>query len=230
MKKSILMVFALTALVLTSCKKEASATEDTVDSTAVSNSDAPAVEGAEAFAVQPADSKLDWEGGKISGDKHSGFINFKEGEVLVKDGKVVGGKFVLDMNTIESTDIKDDPEMKIMLDGHLKGTAEDKEKADHFFNVTQYPTATFEITSVAEENGKQVVEGNLTIKDKTNPIKFTAQVKVDGDNASLVSDEIIIDRTKWNVNYNSGSVIKDLAADKVIKDEIKVLVSVLAKK
>ena len=223
------MVFALTALVLTSCKKEASATEDTVDSTAVSNSDAPA-EGAEAFAVQPADSKLDWEGGKISGDKHSGFINFKEGEVLVKDGKVVGGKFVLDMNTIESTDIKDDPEMKAMLDGHLKGTAEDKEKADHFFNVTQYPTATFEITSVAEENGKQVVEGNLTIKDKTNPIKFTAQVKVDGDNASLVSDEIIIDRTKWNVNYNSGSVIKDLAADKVIKDEIKVLVSVLAKK
>lgn len=230
MKKSILMVFALTALVLTSCKKEASATEDTVDSTAVSNSDAPAVEGAETYSLQASDSKLDWEGGKISGDKHSGFINFKEGEVLVKDGKVVGGKFVLDMNTIESTDIKDDPEMKAMLDGHLKGTAEDKEKADHFFNVTQYPTATFEITSVAEENGKQVVEGNLTIKDKTNPIKFTAQVKVDGDNASLVSDEIIIDRTKWNVNYNSGSVIKDLAADKVIKDEIKVLVSVLAKK
>ena len=230
MKKSILMVFALTALVLTSCKKEASATEDTVDSTAVSNSDAPAVEGAETYSLQASDSKLDWEGGKISGDKHSGFINFKEGEVLVKDGKVVGGKFVLDMNTIESTDIKDDPEMKTMLDGHLKGTAEDKEKADHFFNVTQYPTATFEITSVAEENGKQVVEGNLTIKDKTNPIKFTAQVKVDGDNASLVSDEIIIDRTKWNVNYNSGSVIKDLAADKVIKDEIKVLVSVLAKK
>lgn len=229
MKKSILAAFALAALTLTSCKKETTTTEaSTTEVSTDATSENTTIEG-DSYTVQTADAKVNWEGGKVSGDKHMGTIAVKEGNLIVKDAKVVGGKFVLDMNTITATDIVNDDEKKGMLEGHLKGTGE-PEGADHFFNVNQFPTSTFEITNVTEENGKQKIEGNLTIKDKTNPISFLATTKVDGDNVTLVSDEIVFDRTKFNVNYNSGTLIKDLAADKIIKDDIIIKVELSAKK
>lgn len=223
MKKSILAAFALAALTLTSCKKETAPTTGTTTETAV------AVTDGTPYAVSTADSKVEWEGGKVSGDKHNGTIAIKEGNFIVKDGKIVGGNFVLDMNTITATDIVGDDEKKGMLEGHLKGTGE-PEGADHFFNVTKFPTSTFEITSVTEENGKQKVEGNLTIKGKTNPVSFFANTKVEGDNVNFASEEILFDRTKFDVNYNSGTLVKDLAADKIINDNIKILVTAVAKK
>lgn len=73
-------------------------------------------------------------------------------------------------------------------------------------------------------------KGNLTIKEKTNPISFLATSKIEGDNVIFASEDIIFDRTKFDVNYNSGTLVKDLAADKIIKDEVKVLVTISAKK
>lgn len=226
MKKSILAAFVLSALALTSCKKE---TENTNTTTTDSLTSATTVVDGDQYAVQVADSKVEWEGSKVSGDKHFGTIALKEGAVIVKDGKVVGGNFVLDMNTITATDIVGDDEKKGMLEGHLKGTGE-PDGADHFFNVTKFPTASFQITKITEENGKHKVEGNLTIKEKTNPISFLATSKIEGDNVIFASEDIIFDRTKFDVNYNSGTLVKDLAADKIIKDEVKVLVTISAKK
>ena len=100
----------------------------------------------------------------------------------------------------------------------------------YFFNVSKFPTAAFEITKVSEENGKQMVEGNLTIKEATHAIKFPATVTVTDADVTIASDEFEIDRTKWAVNYNSGSVVKDLAGDKVINDNIKLKLAVKATK
>ncbi len=174
-----------------------------------------------------AESKIDWVGGKVSGDQHIGTIALKEGQVIVSNNLVTGGKFTIDMNSIVVTDITD-AEMKAGLEGHLKGAT--AENADHFFNVSKFPTATFEITNVTEENGKQMVEGNLTIKEATHGIKFPATVTVTDADVTIASDEFEIDRTKFAVNYNSGSVVKDLAGDKVINDNIKLKISVKATK
>ncbi|WKW46583.1 YceI family protein [Myroides sp. JBRI-B21084] len=220
MKKNVFALVALAALSLTACKKE----NATVETDAV-EADAPAADAVTYNAVA-AESKIDWIGSKVSGDQHAGTIALKEGMVMVANNMVTGGKFTIDMNTITVTDITD-AEKKAGLEGHLKGAT--AENADHFFNVSKFPTATFEITKVADENGKQMVEGNLTIKEATHGIKFPATVTVTEGDVTIASDEFEIDRTKWAVNYNSGSIVKDLG-DKVINDNIKLKFVVKATK
>jgi len=221
MKKNVFAVFALAALSFTACKKENSVeTGNAIEATAPSTD-------AVKYTAQAADSKIEWEGGKVSGGKHNGTISFTNGDVFVKDGKVTNGTFTIDMNSITVADLTD-AEEKAGLEGHLKGATDDN--ADHFFNTKKYPTGTFEITSVTEENGKQVVEGNLTLKDVKQSIKFPATIAVTDNDVTIVSDAFNIDRTKWGVNFNSGSIAKDLAGDKIIKDEISIKLSVKATK
>lgn len=222
MKKNALTIIALAALSLTACKKENSTVETATPTEATSES----TEGTK-FNVATDKSKIDWTGGKVSGDKHTGTLSLKEGNVAVKDGKVVGGNFVIDMNSITVTDITD-AEKKGMLEGHLKGS--NAENSDHFFNTEKYPVGTFVLTSVTEENGTQMVEGNLTLKDVTNTVKFPATVTITDTDVTIVTDNFEIDRTKWNVNYNSGSVIQDLAGDKIINDNIVLKLNVAATK
>ena len=222
MKKNVLALVAFAALSLTACKKE-NTTVETTDAVETTTQTADAV----TYNAVAADSKIDWVGGKVSGDQHTGTITLKEGQVFVTNNAVTGGKFTIDMNSIVVTDITD-AEMKAGLEGHLKGAT--AENADHFFNVSKFPTAAFEITKVSEENGKQMVEGNLTIKEATHAIKFPATVTVTDADVTIASDEFEIDRTKFAVNYNSGSVVKDLAGDKVINDNIKLKISVKATK
>ncbi|HUH26204.1 MAG TPA: YceI family protein [Flavobacterium sp.] len=218
MKKNVLAIVALAALSFTACKKEN--TTDVVETTEQTTD-------AVTYNVNAVDSKIDWIGGKVSGDQHTGTIALKDGEVFVTNNAVTGGKFTMDMNTITVTDITD-AEMKANLEGHLKGAT--AENADHFFNVSKFPTSSFEITSVAEENGKQMVTGNLTIKEATHSITFPATVTITDSEVVINSDEFEIDRTKWAVNYNSGSVIKDLAGDKIINDNIKLKFTLKATK
>lgn len=227
MKKNIVVIFAFSALALTACKKETAVTaaDSTIDSTAVSAPPAN-VEGT-TFTIAPTESKVEWEGGKVTGDKHLGTINIKEGNMITNAGKLVGGRVVFDMASIVSTDLTD-PEMKAKLEGHLKGLNE--EGKDDFFNTNTYPTATLDITNVTEENGKTMVEGNFDMKGKTDVVKFPATVTETADGVTLTTDEFTIDRTKWNVNYGSGTKIENLAADKVIKDDIILKASVTAKK
>lgn len=227
MKKNFLAILAVSALTLTSCKKEAAATTtDTDSTTTATETPATPVEGT-TFNISSADSKVEWEGGKVTGDKHVGTINIKEGNLVTNGGKLVDGKVVFNMASIASTDLTD-AEMKGKLEGHLKGLNE--EGKDDFFNVNTYPTATLNITKVTEENGKTMVEGNLDLKGKTDVVKFPATVTEDANGVKLVTDEFTIDRTKWGVNYGSGTKIENLAADKVIKDDIKLKATVTAKK
>lgn len=221
MKKNVFALIALAALSLTACKKENTTAETDTVGTTTQTADAVT------YNVNVAESKIDWIGGKVSGDQHTGTIALKDGQVYAANNAVTGGKFTIDMNSIVVTDITD-AEMNAGLEGHLKGAT--AENADHFFNVSKFPTSSFEITKISDDNGKQMVEGNLTIKEATHGIKFPATVSVTDTDVTVVSDEFEINRTKWAVNYNSGSVVKDLAGDKVINDNIKLKITVKATK
>ena len=52
-------------------------------------------------------SVVNWTGNKIGGS-HSGEVKIKSGYLDLKGGRIVGGKVVIDMNTITNTDIKDE--------------------------------------------------------------------------------------------------------------------------
>ncbi len=151
-------------------------------------------------------STVKWIGTKLKG-KHNGTIKIADGNILVKDNKVVGGKFSLDMATIDNVDMKDDAKMKAKLEGHLK--------SEDFFNVEKFPKATFEITSISEETAGSVnVTGNLTIKDVTKGVTFPAKITYSADKKPVsATANFNINRQLWGITYPGQP-------DNLIKDEI----------
>ena len=214
MKKIALLGLGL--LFFVSCKKETEAetTEPTVVETGISG----------IFAVDST-STIAWVGAKPTG-KHNGKIKVSTGEFKVEDGKITEGRFIIDMNSITVEDLEGDE--KLSLEGHLKGTSK-PEAVDHFFNVAKYPEASFTMTSFMNEGGSDMMEGDLTIKDKTNKVKFPVSLTEADGIAKLTSPEFKINRTLWDVKYGSKSFFDDLG-DKYIDDEISIQINITAKK
>lgn len=148
-------------------------------------------------------SKVTWKGYKVTGS-HEGTIAIKSGSLEFKNETLTGGQFVIDMTTIGATDLQGGS--KERLDGHLK--------SDDFFAVATYPTASMTITNVKETaKNEYTVTGDVTIRDKTNPVTFTMTVK--GNTATATMK---IDRIKYGVEYRSASIMEGLK-DKAIYDE-----------
>jgi len=221
MKKIILNSALITfvALSYTSCK-EKNKDEALQEISEV----AEATAEASGFSVDVAKSEISWKGQKPTGT-HNGTIKLSSGIVAAVNGELQAGTFTIDMNSIANLDL--DGDMKASLENHLKGTVEGKE--GDFFDVTKYPTATFELTGVEDENGNITVKGNLTIKDKTNPVAFPAVISITDDTMTLKSSPFMIDRTKWGVNYGSKTIFGDLG-DKFINDEIELVIQLYATK
>lgn len=213
---SLLFVLALSII---SCKEKAT---EATDANAVA-----ATEGAK-FVADAAATKISWEGSKPAG-KHMGTINLTQGEVFMTGDSITGGSFTLDMNTITVTDLQGDE--KASLEGHLKGTA--KEGVEDFFNTTKYPTAKFEITSVAPATdvpGANVnVTGNLTLLETTKSITFPANVTVADSTVNVTAAPFTINRTDWGIKYGSKTFFDNLA-DKFIDDNISLSISLTANK
>ena len=135
--KKYLVYFLCIALAGTtvSCKNE----KETVKNEPVKEE---SVADSQTFTINKEQSNIDWKGYKIfksESTSHFGTMDFSEGDINVKDGKLVSGKLVIDTKSITSTDIED-KELAAKLDNHLKNS--------DFFDVEQFPTATFEITKV----------------------------------------------------------------------------------
>lgn len=174
------------------------------------------------YKVIAEESVVAWVGSKPTG-KHNGTVAVKEGKVTVKDGVVTGGEFVLDMNTITVLDLTSD-DGKENLEDHLKGTGKE-EAQDHFFNVKQFPTATFVLKSFDGKNA----HGDLTVKGTTKAVSFPALVNISDNEFSLVSESFKINRIEFGVNYASKSLFDNLK-DKFIDDEIELVVKAKATK
>lgn len=156
-------------------------------------------------------TKLQWLGEKVTGE-HTGTISLKDGWLNWKDNRIVSGEFTIDMTTIKDADASE------RLEGHLK--------SDDFFGVEKFPTSKLVITgSESFEKGTAVVKGTLSIKGVTQPIEFkaTSQKKDDG---TWFYANIVVDRSKYNIRYGSGSFFDNLG-DKVIYDEFKLKVNLL---
>ncbi len=165
---------------------------------------------AESYTIDVKKSELQWFGKKIVGG-HNGTVEITQG-VFEKKGTAYTGSAVIDMNSIDCVDLTD-PKYKAKLEGHLKS-------AD-FFDVATFPKSTFTIASAKKLSGDQYTfEGTLTIKGITHPIVFNGTVKENGTTATVVA-QLSIDRTKWNVVYNSKGFfdVKKLG-DKLILDDI----------
>ncbi len=187
-----------------------------------------AVAGEEAmtYEIDTTQSTIEWRGTKPTGE-HQGTINIQDGTLMATTEEITSGRVVIDMNSINVTDEGIAPDDKTSLENHLKGTVEGKET--DFFNVNKFPTATFEITGVTEENGQKMLQGNLTLKEETKNIQFPVNSNLDGETITLESETFTIDRTDWGVNYGSKSVFDNLG-DKFISDEMELTINVTARR
>jgi len=160
------------------------------------------------FKVDTKASTLVWTGKKFTG-QHTGNVQLSSGELTAEGKTVKQGTFEIDLNTITSTDVTD-PNYNAKLIGHLKN--------DDFFGVDKFPKASFVITSITPKSGDEYqVKGKLTIKGITNDIEFPATIKNDGKKLNATA-KITVDRSKYNIRYNSASFFENLG-DKVIDDE-----------
>lgn len=187
---------------------------------------AAAGEQAAQYQIDTTESTIEWRGTKPTGE-HKGTIDIQSGTFTATEEQIESGSVTIDMNSITVTDEDIEDEDRESLENHLKGTVEGKET--DFFNVKEYPTATFEITGVTEKDGQNMMQGNLTIKDETKNIEFPVNTSISEDEITLESETFTIDRTDWKVNYGSKSVFDNLG-DNFISDEMELSIKVRATK
>ena len=169
---------------------------------------------AQKVEINTEKSSLLWHGEKVTGE-HDGAIQLKDGWVELKNGNIVSGEFTIDMTSITNSDIED-AEYNAKLVGHLK--------SDDFFGVETYPTAKLEIKKATPfKDNKSKVMAHLTIKKTTLPVEFDVEQK-DGK----MITEIIVDRSKYDVRYGSGSFFDGLG-DKMIYDDFTMKVTLETK-
>lgn len=201
-----------TAVVVVSCNKDKPLTSE-------SNEVVTTKDGSQ-YTLDTLNSKVEWKGYKVfksENTSHFGTIKFESGDVTVKDGKLESGKFVADMNSLTSVDLKDDADQLGKLNGHLK--------SGDFFEVEKFPTASYEITKVtpvAEGDYNTLLDGNLTIKGITKLASFKANVSVKNGEVSVATEPKDIKREEFGVKFQAP------AENGVIKDEVTLQINVKA--
>lgn len=158
--------------------------------------------------IKSETSKVVWKGYKLTGS-HEGTIAIQSGTLNFNGDKLTGGEFVIDMTTINTTDLQG--EYKGKLDGHLK--------SDDFFGVQKFPIAKLVFKKIKSTGKKSYkVTGDLTVKGITKSVNLI--ISVYGNKANVT---LKIDRTKYGIKYSSGSYFDDLK-DKLIYDEFDLVV------
>jgi polyisoprenoid-binding protein YceI len=147
--------------------------------------------------------------------------NISEGTVIMKNGELAGGSFVIDLNSIVNLDLESEAWNKKLID-HLK--------SEDFFYVEKYPLSTFTITHIEkQESDNYKITGNLNLRGITREITFTANVVVEDGTVKAATPVIVLDRTQWKIETMSKSIVADLK-DNYVDDEMQVQIDLVAQK
>lgn len=214
-RKTVLLAL-FSSVILTSCGKDKPLKSE---ATEVSTAQEGAI-----YQLDTLNSRIEWKGYKVlksDQTSHFGTIEFESGDLTVHEGTLESGKFVADMNSLTSVDLKDDAEQLGKLNGHLK--------SGDFFEVDKFPTASYEITKVSPNKSgdyNTLLDGNLTIKGITKPVQFNANVSVKDGEVSIATEPKDIKREDFGVKFQIP------LANGMIKDEVnlQILIKALEKK
>jgi len=172
------------------------------------------------YSVIIDETELSWIGKELSTKIHTGTLNLSKGLIQVDNDKTITGNVTINMSTINVTDLQG--RAKEMLEGHLRS-------AD-FFEVENFPEATISFKSKSFNKLKNQInfEGELTIKNISNPILFNATL-LESSPYLKAKAMLSFDRSKYNVRFRSGSFFENLG-DKLILDDIAVNITLVTKK
>lgn len=190
-------LLALSLSALTACESEldnkpAAAVEAAPAAEAPAPAPAPPAQPASGLVVPdgatplaPA-SRIEWVGAKVTKD-HPGGFKALDGYATLEGGAVRSAKVVIDVTSIFSDSEK--------LTKHLKDP--------DFFDVGTFPTATFDLTSVAEGGdgaATHTVTGTLDLHGVQKEISFPATVTA-GEGAATIAAEFLLNRKDFGMAY-----------------------------
>ncbi len=201
MKLKQLSILSVAAMMLASCASEQK--EEKTEEVA----EAAVEQAATTFNANTETSKVYWLGDVIGAYQHEGFVNLNSGTLTVENGAITAGTFEVDMTHIYPTDTasykpEDSDEKGKMSDlvGHLS--------TGDFFNTAEFPTATFEITTVEGS----VIKGNLTVRGKTHEETLNLESFEVTDGNITAKGKLVFDRQKYDVawvHYMKDMVLSD---------------------
>ncbi|MBN2891070.1 MAG: YceI family protein [Bacteroidales bacterium] len=150
-------------------------------------------------------SVVNWSGSMSGLYGHTGTLEFKDGLLMIQNEKVVGGNFIVDMNSMLTTDADANYAMasREKLIEHLQ--------SDDFFATSEFPTSSFEISGPSGDN----LVGKLTIRGNTNDELIENVVVQDNGDEFTITGNLTFDRQKYGVAYSTGMT------DKILSDEIE---------
>jgi len=161
----------------------------------------PAPAEGDKLPVNVASSTIAFVGRKVTGSHDGGFKAF-EGDLVQKDGAVVGTSFVIEISSTFSDSEK--------LTGHLL--------KDDFFDAANHPQARFvssKITAAASPGAiSHMVEGVLEMRGKRRPLSFPATITA-SETSATVQASFDINRQNWGVSYPGKP-------DNLISDDVKI--------
>ncbi len=159
------------------------------------------VNAQEITKIDIENSTVNWAGSySFSFGGHEGTVKIKAGLLVATKGKITGGSFVIDMNTIVNTD------------GDYSQDLVDHLKNEDFFDVKNHPTAQLVITKVKYHDPNNTkwsdktyvrIDANLTIKGITHPIQYEAEINAEN---TQMESKFKIDRTLWGVTFKSKGI------------------------
>jgi polyisoprenoid-binding protein YceI len=162
------------------------------------------------LVLDTAASVVKWKGTKFFGlGKHEGIVRLSEGYLALLDNRV-DGRFVVNMHSIEVTDIPpDDPVPRSRLRRHLMD--------EDFFAVEQFPTAVFAVRRIQRTNGSTGyrVAGELTMRGVTHPISVDVATEQWVGGLTRATSQFRIDRHKWGVSFRGSRLTNDLVDDDI---------------
>lgn len=166
--------------------------------------------GAQTFAFDNDNSKVEWTGAKVTGKHDGGFKTFR-GDVKLVDGAPEKSSVTVDIDT---NSLFTDSEK---LAGHLK--------SGDFFDVAKYPKASFTSTDVKKggsQGASHTVTGNLTLHGVTKSIVFPANVRANASGVE-VDAEFAINRKDFGLVYTGKP-------DDLIRDDVVIKLTIRANK
>lgn len=208
MKKYLIILLLAGALVVSACGTEKK--DDDIKNVSPESKPTAGI-----YSIDATASQVNWHAEKIIGKGHNGSVKIKSGSVSISPESSTGS-IIIDMTSISESENTE------ALIKHLK--------SPDFFDVNKFPESKIELTKITpkDEINKYEISGNLTIKDKTNPISFDAIAIGTNDNIKLTG-KFSINRTLWDIRFGSNKFFDNLG-DKAIRDDIDYDISISANK
>lgn len=186
------------------------------------------------LCVDTRRSVVRWRGTKVTGGSQEGTVRLSDGRLHLRDGRIAGGDFLVDMTTIAVTSIPDrDATARAMLERHLAH--------EEWFGVERFPTARLVLTSLTPYDGNGLpagagsgrddrhvyrVSGILAVRDSVHPVRFEAVATAPTGQEVRAKADLVIDRQRWGVRFDGAtSALRNL----LVRDPIELGLELVAR-